>query len=221
MFACVSTRTGTGAMRTSEISSCSSSAKSMHAFFVMRRPSTILALASSSPPAPPKPPKRAVVREHGKRTHSIITPSLKGAEERAPATCFRALLEALARTQPTPDGVRKHLHALCRHPRASGSTLPTPECVQKHLIALCRHQSASGSTCAHSASHANRSTGQRNTTQPSTVLARPVCPYVRDSDSLRVPASPRTHAPRPHTQTGPPVSATRPSLVLFSRALCA
>jgi len=28
-------------------------------------------------------------------------------------------------------------------------------------------------------------------------------------------------APRPHTQTGPPVSATRPSLVLFSRALCA
>ena len=29
------------------------------------------------------------------------------------------------------------------------------------------------------------------------------------------------HAPRPHTQTGPPVSATRPSLVLFSRALCA
>jgi len=27
-------------------------------------------------------------------------------------------------------------------------------------------------------------------------------------------------APRPHTQTGPPVSATRPSLVLFSRDLC-
>ena len=35
------------------------------------------------------------------------------------------------------------------------------------------------------------------------------------------PHPPRTHAPRPHTQTGPPVSATRPSLVLFSRALCA
>ena len=41
--------------------------------------------------------------------------------------------------------------------------------------------------------------------------------------------TPRTHAPpsrpagRPHTgtQTGPPVSATRPSLVLFSRTLCA
>ena len=33
--------------------------------------------------------------------------------------------------------------------------------------------------------HANRSTGQRNTTQSSTVLARPVCPHVCDSDSAR------------------------------------
>jgi len=41
-----------------------------------------------------------------------------------------------------------------------------------------------------SPSHANRSTGQRNTTQPGTVLARPVCPHVCDSDSARVPASP-------------------------------
>ena len=36
-----------------------------------------------------------------------------------------------------------------------------------------------------SPSHANRSTGQRNTTQSSTVLARPVCPHVCDSDSAR------------------------------------
>jgi len=41
-----------------------------------------------------------------------------------------------------------------------------------------------------SPSHANRSTGQRNTTQSSTVLARLVCPHVCDSDSARVPASP-------------------------------
>ena len=38
--------------------------------------------------------------------------------------------------------------------------------------------------------------------------------------ALARPHPPRTHAPRPHTKTGPPVSATRPSLVLFSRALC-
>ena len=36
-----------------------------------------------------------------------------------------------------------------------------------------------------SPSHANRSTGQRNTTQSSTVLARPVCPHVCDSDRAR------------------------------------
>ena len=36
-----------------------------------------------------------------------------------------------------------------------------------------------------SPSHANRSTGQRNTTQSSTVLAPPVCPHVCDSDSAR------------------------------------
>ena len=44
-------------------------------------------------------------------------------------------------------------------------------------------------------------------------------PRSRD-DRLSNP--PRTHAPRqnrPHTQTGPPVSATRPSLVLFSRCV--
>ena len=45
----------------------------------------------------------------------------------------------------------------------------------------------------------------------------PQRPEVR---TLACPHAPRTHAPRPHTQTGPPVSATRPSLVLFSRALC-
>ena len=39
-----------------------------------------------------------------------------------------------------------------------------------------------------SPSHANRSTGQRNTTQSSTVLARPVCPHVCDSDSARATA---------------------------------
>ena len=36
-----------------------------------------------------------------------------------------------------------------------------------------------------SPSHANRSTGQRNTTQSSTVLAHPVFPHVCDSDSAR------------------------------------
>ena len=49
--------------------------------------------------------------------------------------------------------------------------------------------------------------------QASAVLARPA--YA----SACVPASPRaprTPAPRSHTQTGPPVSATRPSLVLYS-----
>ena len=37
--------------------------------------------------------------------------------------------------------------------------------------------------------HTGRSTGQRNTTQSSTVLARPVCPHVCDSDSARVTTS--------------------------------
>ena len=36
-----------------------------------------------------------------------------------------------------------------------------------------------------SPSHADRSTCQRNTTQSSTVLARPACPHVCDSDSAR------------------------------------
>ena len=52
------------------------------------------------------------------------------------------------------------------------------------------------------------------------VAARPVCPpHVCDSDSARVPASPPVRM-LAHTQTGPPVSAIRPSLVLFSRTLC-
>ena len=68
---------------------------------------------------------------------------------------------------------------------------------------------------------ASRSTGQRNTTQSrlfSCALPARMCAM---AIALACPHPPRTHAPRPHTQTGPPVSATRPSLVLFSRALCA
>ena len=50
---------------------------------------------------------------------------------------------------------------------------------------------------------------------------RDLCPrfYVA---AIAYPHPPRAHAPRYHTQTGPPVSATRPSPVLFSPgALCA
>ena len=60
-------------------------------------------------------------------------------------------------------------------------------------------------------------------TRPSLVLfSRALCARMcAIAIALACPHPPRTHAPRPHTQTGPPVSATRPSLVLFSRALCA
>jgi len=49
---------------------------------------------------------------------------------------------------------------------------------------------------------------------------RDLCPRLYVA-AIAYPHLPCTHAPRPRTQTGPPVSATRPSLVLFSRALCA
>ena len=73
-----------------------------------------------------------------------------------------------------------------------------------------------------SPSHANRSTGQRNTTQSSTVLARPVCPHVCDSDSARVPASPPyacsspSHANRSTGQR----NTTQSSTVLLARPVC-
>ena len=58
--------------------------------------------------------------------------------------------------------------------------------------------------------HRNPTGAQR----ASSAICVPAC----GSDCL--PASPHTHAPHPHTQTGPPFSATRPSLILFSRPVC-
>jgi len=61
-----------------------------------------------------------------------------------------------------------------------------------------------------SPSHANRSTGQRYTTQSSTVFFRALCARMcAIAIALACPHPPRTHAPRPHSQTGPLVSATR------------
>ena len=68
--------------------------------------------------------------------------------------------------------------------------------------------------------YTGRSLDHRNTTGAQRASsARSVSPLVA---AIAYPHPPCTHAPRSHTQTGPPVSATRPSPVLFSRgALCA
>jgi len=63
---------------------------------------------------------------------------------------------------------------------------------------------------------------RKHTTPSLILLSRALCARTcAIAMALVCPHPPCTHAPRPHTQTGPPVSATRPSLVLFSRVLCA
>ena len=75
------------------------------------------------------------------------------------------------------------------HRNATGAHRASPARSVSPLVCGSDCLPASPPYACSSLPHASRSTGQRNTTQSNTVLARPVCPHVCDSDSARVTTS--------------------------------
>ena len=113
---------------------------------------------------------------NGRRIPSVPTPHhthILLARVRAPYSPPRLRNGSFAHASRS-GGQRNFLELQALHPAQPPAPVLYSDCTP-----------ASPPYACSSPSHANRSTGQRNTTQSSTALARPLCPHVCDSDSAR------------------------------------